>query len=173
MLLLFLTGILLGCLLVRHFDIAGSVFSGIADRGSLSFYLGGDFPEVLLSMGKFLLLLYLLSFQRWGAMMVPPVFGIEGVFFGVSVCSLVLVMGVKGAVLSVLLMLFRLLLVLPYGFLLGGWSVEQSLRFSKHRDPGAASGVLAVTLLIILLSAFLECSLSRWLGGMYYLKFGV
>lgn len=173
MFLLFLTGNVLGGLLVRHFAISGSVFSGIVDKGSLSLYYGADFPEVLLSVGKFLLLLYLLSFQRWGAMLVPPVFGIEGICFGISICGLISDMGPRGAVAAFLLMLFRLLVVLPYGFLLGGWSVERSLDFPHSGDKGSAMGVLAVTLAVMLLAAFLECSLARWLGGMYYLKFGV
>ena len=173
MLLLFLTGILLGYLLVRYFGLSGGVFSGVFDEGDLSLYVRGAFPEVLLSMGKFLLLLYLLGFQRWGAMMVPPVFGIEGIFFGVSVCGLVSALGARGVLLSLLLMLFRLILVVPFGFLLGGWAVEHSLSFPQAAEKRNSFGVLAVTLAVLLLAAFLDCTLARWLGGMYYLKFGV
>lgn len=171
MLLLFLTGNLLGGILVRHFDFSGSLFPGVVDRADLSGYFGTGFLQVLLAEGKFLLVLYLLSFQRWGAMLIPPVFGVEGIFFGMTTCSLVLGLGPKGLVVSFLLMLFRLVLILPYGFLLGGWSVERSLQFPSHSSN--ALGVLAVTLGVMLLGAVFESSLARWLGGMYYLKFGV
>lgn len=171
MLLLFLTGNLLGGILVRHFAFSGSLFSGVADSSGLRGYFGTDFLQVLLAEGKFLLVLYLLSFQRWGAMFVPPVFGLEGIFFGMTTCSLVLSLGGRGLIVAFLLMLFRLLLVLPYGFVLGGWSVERSLRFPER--CGTALGVLGVTLVVMLLGAVFESSLARWLGGMYYLKFGV
>ena len=172
MLLLFLTGIILGCVFVRYFDISGVVFSNILNQDGLSGFLWADFLETVLSMSKFLLLLYLLSFQRWGAMMVPPVFGVEGICLGISVCSLVSASGRGGIFLAVLLLMFRLILILPFGFLLGGWSVEQSLRFPNVDIP-ACIKILAVTLTVICIAAFLECSLARWLGGIYYLKFGV
>lgn len=173
MLLLFLTGILLGVLLVRHFALLGAVFSGVQDAEDLEAFINRDFAEVFLSTGKLLLLLYLLGFQRWGAAMVPPVFGVEGLYFGGTVYSVISFMGSRGAVMSILLMLFRLVLILPYSFVLGGWAVEQSLRFSLPEDRSARFGVLVITLGVMLLASFLECTLGRWLGGMYYLTFGV
>lgn len=170
-LLLFMTGILLGALLVRHFDIFAGVFSGVQNQTDLKRFLNRDFAQIFLSCGKFLLLIYLLGFQRWGAMLVPPVFGVEGLYFGGTVSCLIALMGLRGMVMAVLLMLFRFLLVLPYGFLLGGWAVEQSLGFSE--SVGNRFAVLLITLLVMTLAAFLECSLGRWLGGMYYLTFGV
>lgn len=171
-LLLFLTGILLGALLVRHFDLFAEVFPGVQNHEDLKRFLNRDFPQIFLSGGKFLLMIYLLGFQRWGAMMVPPVFGIEGLYFGGTMSGMISVMGLRGMILAILLMLFRLLLVLPYGFLLGGWAVNQSLGFSGD-SPGNRIAVLLITLLVMTLSAFLECTLGRWLGGMYYLTFGV
>jgi hypothetical protein len=62
-------------------------------------------------------------------------------------------------------------LVLPYSFLLGSWAVEESLAFGKL--AGNRTAVLLLTLAVILVASFLECTLARWLGGMYFLKFGV
>lgn len=171
LLLLFLTGILLGTLLVRYFAISAVVFSGIRNQEELKAVLNRDFVQILLSCGKFLLLLYLLSFQRWGAMLVPPVFGLEGIYFGGTVGSLISFMGSGGVLMGILLQLFRFLLVLPYGFILGNWAIAQSLNFSQR--SGNWIGVLAVTLSVMVFASFLECSLGRWLGGMYYLRFGV
>lgn len=171
LLLLFLTGVLLGGVLVRCFSLDSSLFSGIVDKSQLEHLLGVDFFTALVAQAKFLLLLYLLSFQSWGAMFVPPVFGIEGICYGVAVCSLGLNMGAHGIVVAFLLLMFRFLVILPYGFLLGCWAVERSLNFPE--SYGKPLAILALTCGILLLSAFLESSLARWLGGMYYLKFGV
>lgn len=171
LLLMFLTGVLLGGVLVRYFGLGSSVFSGIVDKSQLKSFFGVDFFTAVVAEAKFLLLLYLLSFQSWGAMLVPPVFGIEGICYGMTVCSLMIALGGKGAVVAFLLMIFRLVLILPYGFLLGVWAVERSLSFPENR--GRPMAILVMTCAVMLLSAFLESSLARWLGGMYYLKFGV
>lgn len=173
LLLMFLTGILMGTALVRHFDFLAAVFPGVQNQEELQGFINRDFLQIFLSCGKFLVLIYLLGFQKWGAVLVPPVFGLEGIYFGGTVSSLVALMGGRGVVMAILLQLFRLVLMLPFGFLLGGWSVRQSLQFSASDSGKNRIGVLVVTLCVMALTAFLDCSLSRWLGGMYFLRFGV
>ncbi len=171
--LMFLTGTLLGAVFARHFSMFAVVFSGVQDGQSLQALLGRDMADVFVSCGKLLLLIFLLSFQRWGAFGIPAVFGIEGFCFGGTVAGLISFMGPRGAVLAVLLLLFRLLLVIPYSFLLGVWAIEQSLSFDLPGDGRKKAGVFFCTLALMLLASFLECTLGRWLGGMYYLTFGV
>jgi hypothetical protein len=82
-------------------------------------------------------------------------------------------MGPSGALWLGVLLCFRLLLVLPYGFLLGSWAVERSLAFDASA-PGIREGeILLLTLLVLAAAAVLECTVAHWLGGIYYLKFGV
>lgn len=168
LLLLFLTGLLLGCLFVRHFDLSASLLGTGAAENS------GDaqrFWAVLLRNGKFLLVIYLLAFSRSGALLIPLIFALEGLMLGTAAGGVLTGQGALGLVGLGLLFLFRLTLVIPFGFLLGCWAVERSLSFGTR--PRESGGILLTTLLVLLLSALLECTLARWLGGIYFLKFGV
>lgn len=167
--LLFVTGVLLGCLAVQFLGFESSIISDF----SQPLAAGPAMYAALLSNGKFLILLYLLAFLRCGAALVPPLFGAEGAFFGAMAASVVSAAGPRGTVLLAILLMFRLFLVLPYGFLLGNWSILESLSFDGPNRSQHRFGVLLVTLAVLAAAAFLECTLARWLGGMYYLKFGV
>lgn len=176
--LVFLTGALIGCLFVKFFGIRNAALAGsssVLQAADGSNTLAASFPAVLLANGKLLALLYLFAFLRCGAALVPPLFGAEGAFLGAAFSSAVLSAGFHGAVRMALLLIFRLLLVLPYGFLLGEWSVSRSLSLSESRSGAteARFRILLLTLLVILLASFLECTVGNWLGGIYFLKFGV
>lgn len=162
--LLFATGIVLGCLFSLLFRTSASETSLVLADGS--------FLESLLGCGRFLCLLLLLAFVPWGAGLVPPLFGAEGAFLGSAMAAAVLVSGATGALVLAVLLLFRLVLVIPYGFLLGSWAVSQSLRFPE-RSRRQAAAVCCITVCVILAAAFLECTVAHWLGGYYFLKFGV
>ena len=171
--LLFFTGAVLGCLLVRFFGIKSILHP--EDSWDISAVTAPSFYAVLLANGKFLILLYLLAFLRCGAALVPPLFGAEGAFLGAAFASVVSAMGYHGAVLLTILLVFRLVLVLTYGFLLGSWSVKHSLSFGAVSDAQRQNRILILlfTLAVLVIASFLECTLVRWLGGIYYLKFGV
>jgi hypothetical protein len=170
--LLFITGAALGCLLVWKSGLSGQLFDGLTNQQGLEGLLSSyDRASVFLWNGKFLLLIFLLSYVRWGAAMLPPLFGVEGLLLGGVASSIIPSMGLTGGICLCILLGLRLLLVLPYSFLLGGWAVEESLSFGEL--AGNRTAVLVLTLAVILVASFLECTLARWLGGMYYLKFGV
>lgn len=175
-LLLFFTGALLGCLVVKFFGLQNSALAGFsaASQASEGTALAVSFPAVLVANGKFLMLLYLFAFLRCGAALIPPLFGAEGAFLGAAFASAFLSAGFHGAIRIALLLLFRLLLVIPYGFLLGEWSVSRSLSLGGSGLRREASfQILLVTLLVLFLASFLEYTIGSWLGGMYFLKFGV
>ena len=173
-LLLFFTGALMGCLVVKFFGIQNGALSGIPDASASVDGSGVSFPAVLAANGKLLALLFLFAFLRCGAALIPPLFGAEGAFLGAAFASAYLSAGIHGAVRLALLLIFRLLLVLPYGFLLGEWSVAQSLSVGggAHQRK-ACIPILLITLLVLFLASFLEHTIGSWLGGMYFLKFGV
>lgn len=164
--LLFVTGTAFGCLCSRFFGTA----SGSEVQTILA---GGSFLSSLLGCGRFLILLYLFAFIPGGAVLVPPLFGAEGAFLGGAISAAAMAMGAKGAVLFSVLLLFRLVLVVPYGFLLGAWSVGKCLRFPDRNAARQPVQILCMTACVIAAAAFLECTVAHWLGGIYYLKFGV
>lgn len=172
LLLLFFSGAALGCLFVGYFDLSGRLFPG---RGEDDLLQGGrSFASALLWNLKFLLVLFLLAFTRLGALLIPPMFALEGLTLGTAAGCVLAGQGWTGLAALALLLLFRLALVLPYGFVLGSWAIEQSLRFGDRGRKTRSSGpILLLTLALAALAAFLECTLARWLGGMYFLKFGV
>ena len=148
-------------------------FGGMSTSQPEAVLAGGSFPSSLLGCGRFLILLYLLAFIPGGAVLVPPLFGAEGAFLGSTISAATLTLGIPGAVLFSILLLFRLLLVVPYGFLLGNWSVGQSLRFPERSSGQRPALIFLLTAGVILTAAFLECTVAHWLGGIYYLRFGV
>jgi hypothetical protein len=159
-------------LLVQWSGISGLLFGGVLDQQSLSQMLASyDRTSVFLWNAKFLLLIFLLSYVRWGAALLPPLFGVEGLLLGGAVCTIIPRTGFVGGICLCIVLSMRLLLVLPYSFLLGSWAVEESLAFGEL--AGNRTAVLLLTLAVILVASFLECTLARWLGGMYFLKFGV
>lgn len=174
--LMFLTGVILGCLSIK---LLGTVFllhiDPLKHLDLVSLKAAAPSVFTIFSNGKFLVLLYLLAFLRCGAALIPPLFGAEGAFLGAAFTSVISAMGSRGAVLLGILLIFRLFLVLPYGFLLGTWSVTTSLDFGRRSTAQRQSSapIFLLTLAILLISTFLECTLARWLGGIYYLKFGV
>lgn len=172
LLLLFLTGVLLGCLFVWHFSLRGQI-NGEAAQGQALFLSRQQFFAVLLRNAKFLLVIYLLSFSKLGALLIPVQFGIEGLLLGSVFGSVIAQEGLIGALSLFLIYFFRLSAVLPYGFLLGTWGVEKSLRFGETGfDWRFPIGILLLTLVVLIMSSFLECTLARWLGCMYFMKFG-
>lgn len=174
-LLIFLTGVILGCLLIYF----GSTEDDLKlDWIQEPIYLSKNtelFWEVLLTDGKFLLLLYLLAFMRPGALLTPTLFGWEGILWGTTAAAVAAEMGTRGLVLLALLFLFRLGILLPYGFLLGAWSVGQSLAYgsASAADRKTRMVVLLVTIAVLVIASFLECTLAQWLARIYFLKVGV
>ena len=159
---LFLTGAALGTALV----LSGAVELGM-DAHRLS--QGRSLGAVLLANGRLLALLWLLAHMPVGAMLVPPLMGLEGVLYGGAFAFVTVHLGMLGAGLLAAGWLFRLLLVLPYGFLLGAWSVGRSLRGVS----AGSGGVLLVTAAVVLTASLLECTVATRLAAFYYLKFGV
>ena len=170
-LLLFLSGIVFAALFVRYFDSFATAFFGIRSQTDISDMLSRSFLSAVLSHGKFLLVMYLLSTHQWGGFIIPCLFFMEGFFLGGILSSVSVFVGSGGYVMGLLLVLFRVLLVIPYSFLLGHWAVERSLSFPEQSKN--TLGVLVFTLFVIGFSAFLACTLGRFFGGIYYLKFGV
>lgn len=161
---LFVTGALLGCAVMY----LGGVGTTLSPAGT-----GETLSQALVSNGRFLLPLYLFAFIRWGAALVPPAFGLEGLLLGGTAAAVLGSMGRAGLPLMALMLLFRFLLVLPYGFLLGAWSVGQSLSYGSASVCRTWFPVLVVTLLVLALASLLECTVAQWLGCIYLLKFGV
>ena len=70
----------------------------------------------------------------------------------------------------VAMLLFRLVLVVPYGFLLGLWCMRQSLGFGSEQDR-STFGVLVLTGAVLLAASLLECTVAK--DAAYFLRFGV
>lgn len=174
-LLIFLTGVFFGCLLICFGGIGGLL---TLERFQESLFLskGPDvFLEALLTNGKFLALLYLLAYMRAGAILTPTLFGCEGILMGGTAAAVAAEMGCHGLMLLALLFLFRLCILLPYGFLLGTWSVGQSLSCGTgfSADQRSRVVVLLLTIAVLMAASFLECTVAQWLARIYYLKVGV
>lgn len=159
---LFLTGATLGAVLTT----AGAEALG-ADAWPLA--QQNPFGQILLADGRLLVLLWLLANMPVGAMLVPPLMGLEGVLYGGAFAFVTAHLGALGAGLLAVKWMFRLLLVLPYGFLLGAWSVGRSLR----RTSAEGGRVLLATAAVLLVAALLEYEVAGRLAAAYYLKFGV
>jgi hypothetical protein len=158
---MFFTGALVGCLAVPM--AAGQLQLSILPAAS-------GFLWALLANGKFLLVLFLLGQMPVGALLVPPVFGMEGLLLGGALAAGACAYGAQGVLVQSLFLLFRLVLVLPYGFLLGAWSVRRSLSYGTGQRCGP---VFLATCLVIFLAALLEATAARWLGVAYFIKIGV
>ena len=169
LLLMFLTGIVLGCAATQ---LLGLRIRLPSENGSQQGLLGGDFMTVLLRNAKFLLCVFLLAFSPAGPLLLPPLFGMEGLLLGACAGAVFAAQGAAGLGALGCRMLFRLLLVVPYGFLLGDWALRHGLRFPSG-EGRYAGGVLAVTAALLLGATVLECTLSHLLGAAYYLRFGV
>ena len=164
-LMMFLTGVLLGSLLIYGSGFESPVPLG-ASRDPVHVI------RTVLSVGKFLILLFLLSNMRWGAMLIPPVFGLEGMLLGSACAAVFAGTGLHGLAALLMRYAFRLFLVLPYGFLLGTWSVDRSLSregVSSERVPM----ILALTLAVIGLAALLEWTIGVRFASIYYSGIGV
>lgn len=162
---LFLAGALLGCLLLRFWELSAAL--------SPSFFQDPpDFGSVFSGNLRFLMVLFLLSFLPAGALLVPLTFGIEGALLGMTVGLISASMGLHGAIGLIISIIFRLILVFPFSFLLGSWAVEQSLHFG-HTKRGQPLKILFALFAVAALSAVLELIIGRQLGSIYYLSFGV
>ena len=166
-LILFLSGALAGCILLR--------FWGLSFALSPSFYqesLRSGWSDVFLSVVQFLLLLYLAAYLPHGALFVPLFFGVQGAFLGITVGLVSGSMGIHGTISLILAFFFRLILVFPFGFILGTWAIRRSLRFGTV-NKGQGLIILILLLTVSVGSAFLELSIARHFSSMYYLSFGV
>ena len=118
----FLTGSVLGgalvCYVDRNLRISELVPVMVWHVDSFSL------QPLLIHNIKLLLLLYLSAFLSCGPLLVPAVLGLDGFFTG----SLIAHAAVTDAPawLSVLIAV-HLLLIVPYGFVLGHWSIRQAL----------------------------------------------
>lgn len=166
-LLLFLAGALMGCLLLRIWDLSAALSPSFFQES-----LESGWKDVFPGCFRFLLLLFLLSYLPAGALLVPMAFGIEGALLGMSIGLISASMGIHGAVALILSMIFRLILLLPFSFLLGSWAVRQSLRFG-HSERGKGFKILIALFVVAVVSTVLELIIGRQLGSFYYLSFGV
>ena len=166
--LMFLTGALLGCWFASLGDACLSFARFFSSGGSDPF--SRMLPAMVFS-GKFLLLLLLMSRMRSGALLIPLVFALEGMLLGNGFAAAFIFRGYQGIILLGILSLFRLCLILPFGFLMGAWAVSRSLDPSEHDSNGA---VLILTLCILFVSAFLEGTVAFHLcSNYYYFQVGV
>ncbi len=165
--LLFLSGALFACIVVKLGGTGAFLASGFSASSSDVFF------QALLSFSRFLLLLYLLAYLRCGVLLIPLVFGLEGLLMGGTAAAVAAASGWQGTVLLAIMLMFRLILILPYSFLLGTWAIGQSLRYSELERDETRIPVLLVTLLVLLLAAALECTAARRFSSIYLLTFGV
>lgn len=166
-LILFLAGALMGCLLLRFWDLSAALSPSFFTESLVS-----GWKEVFLSNFRFLLLLFLLSYLPAGALLVPLVFGIEGAVLGMSIGLISAAMGTASIVALVLSIIFRLILVFPFSFLLGSWAIRQSLHFGRT-NRGQGLKILFALITVAAVSSVLELTIGRQLGSLYYLSFGV
>ncbi|MDD6024421.1 MAG: hypothetical protein PUC06_09345 [Oscillospiraceae bacterium] len=174
LLLMFLIGCVLGCGLCILTGIRGVLFPGVTDT-QMSFWefaLRPD-PVVLAACIRLCVPVFLLGLTRWGAALIPAWFGIEGLLLSGAVCAFTAGNGLCGLFAAGILLSFRLLILLPYSFLLGSWAVDRSLRFDWAPGLGNAVMIGIITVFAAVGTALLECSLGRWLSCLYFLSYGV
>ena len=164
LLMLFVTGVALGCFLAKWLGLRCYAAPERAQS------LESAMVRVLLWNAKFLFTAYLLAFSPGGKLLLPPLFGAEGALLGALFGAAILSQGMPALPWLASLMLFRLILVVPYGFLLGLWSMRQSLGFGGRQDR-SAFGVLVLTTAVLLAASLLECTVAK--DAAYYLRFGV
>ena len=164
LLMLFVTGVALGCFLAKWLELR--CYPAPDENQSME----SAMVRVLLWNAKFLLTAYLLAFSPGGKLLLPPLFGAEGALLGALFGAAMLSQGMNALPWLASLMLFRLLLVVPYGFLLGLWSMRQSLGFGGRQDR-STFGVLVLTAAVLLAASLLECTVAR--DAAHYLRFGV
>lgn len=165
-LILFLAGALIGCLLLRFWELSAALSPSFFQES-----LESGWKDVFPGCSRFLLLLFLLSYLPAGALLVPMAFGIEGALLGMSIGLISASMGIHGALALILAMIFRLVLVFPFSFLLGSWSIRQSLRFGRV-NRGQGIKILIALFAVAAISTVLELTVGRQLGSLYYLSFG-
>ena len=161
---LFLTGAMIGSLFAALGNTRCSLAQCYASGAIVWFW------TALLSCGKFLLLLLLLANTQVGALLIPPLFGLQGMLLGIAFSASFLSTGIHGILSLALLFVFRLILVLPYGFVLGAWSVSRSL---SPTESHPVSAVAVLTLVVLLVSALGECTLARHFSWIYFHSVGV
>ncbi len=164
LLMLFLTGVVLGCVLTQWLGL--QCYVTFAEEQSLQ----SEIIRVLLWNAKFLLAAYLFAFLPSGTLLLPLLFGAEGALLGALFGAVLSAQGVAMLPCLVTLLLFRLVLALPYGFLLGRWSMRQSLGFGNEQDR-STFGVLSLTIVVLLAASLLEGIVAK--DAAYYLRFGV
>ena len=149
-LLLFLTGLCIGCLWSLLFGVAEPL-----SKESLLHELSGlhSFFFLLMQNSRGLMLLLLLSFAPCAALVVPLVFGLVGIRIGHFVTML---LTFEGTGLWLICLMCRLALLLPYSFLLGSWSVMQSL---KEKITTHFISVFLVTMAVAAVTSGLELAL--------------
>lgn len=164
LLMLFLTGVALGCVLAQWLGLR----CYITAEEDKSF--DAALIRVLLWNAKFLLTSYLLAFSPGGTLLLPLLFGAEGALLGALFGAVLSAQGAAMLPCLVAMLLFRLVLVVPYGFLLGLWAMRQSLGFGSEQDR-SAFGVLVLTGAVLLAASLLECTVAK--DAAYFLRFGV
>lgn len=164
LLMLFLTGVALGCVLAQWLGLR----CYITAEEDKSF--DAALIRVLLWNAKFLLASYLLAFSPGGTLLLPLLFGAEGALLGALFGAVLSAQGAAMLPCLVAMLLFRLVLVVPYGFLLGLWCMRQSLGFGGEQDR-SAFGVLVLTGAVLLAASLLECTVAK--DAAYFLRFGV
>ncbi len=164
LLMLFLTGVVLGCVLAQRLGLRCYVTANEEKSFDAAFL------RVLLWNAKFLLVAYLLAFSPGGILLLPPLFGAEGALLGALFGAVLSAQGVVMLLCLVATLLFRLVLVVPYGFLLGLWAMRQSLEFGSKQDRSTFC-ILVLTGAVLLAASLLECTVAK--DAAYYLRFGV
>lgn len=164
--LMLLTGTILGCFAARLLDFHSFVtLSSQFDHTA--------FAAVWRPIAKFLLVIFLLAFTAWGTMLIPAVFGIEGFCFGLAVSSAIFGTGIGSSGTVMITLLFRIIILFPYAFLLGGWAIKRSADFGAEPDSTAMFSLLVITAIVSVAVAFFECTFGSWLASIYLMKIGV
>jgi hypothetical protein len=159
--------LLLGCFAAGMFG--GSLFAragGTADWTQLSACiqqtLDGERPgffTVLSVSLRYPLLLLLSGLTMWGVWAAPTILAARGFFLSYTMTCFALVYGGRGYVLSLTLVLFHGLLLLPLLFGLGQWSIQRTVeaghrasRFFQRQE----ALLCTVVLTLVLASTILE-----------------
>lgn len=123
---------------------------------------------------RYPLLLVLSGLTLWGAWAAPAILMARGFFLGYTVSCFALVYGVGGYALSLTLVLFHGLLLLPLLFWLGLWSMvrtlEKKYRRVQFRFERQEALICAVVWTLVLASSLMETAflpvLFTWVRGL-------
>lgn len=165
-LILFLSGALLGSILLRYWNLSAALSPSFFQE---SFSSG--WRQTFWNCLHLPLILFFLGYIPVGPVLIPLAFGLEGCLLGMTIGLVSTSMGIHGGIALILSLVFRLLLLFPFSFLLGSWAVRHGLRFGCS-TPGNGPKLLIMLIFVAAASAGFELLFGRQLGSLYYLTFG-